>query len=349
MHAHTDPTEKKGLRRKSRPTALAQCSPLGSTVLLKMEMMSLCQGHMAVSAAAPRGRELDPQHFLPSPPSLTTGDEGLWMEGEWTEERDTGVAVGARIGHCCRSGAKPAGEKRKTSGGHRDKLFSNTQVYKPPAKLLPQIPVPPQRTSLFYLPVRFGPTPSWYWRIQPSINTDGSARAGEGWLGAPLSPSVHGMSPPSLGPSTAKQSAALSWDIPELQMTHPQDVVGHAHLPPPGKAVQGGVGEGQHGGMQCSPLWLPSSSCAPRLTRYLHPEPNSHCNWEKPHPLSTGWVFLLIWQRPACQPMSLSLKDMPDHREAGSPHPPATGGRCCGQAEPCWDNSTDSFPFLFFV
>lgn len=29
------------------------------------------------------------------------------------------------------------GEREKTGGGHRDKLFSNTQVYELPAKLLP--------------------------------------------------------------------------------------------------------------------------------------------------------------------------------------------------------------------
>lgn len=94
VHAHTDPTEEKGLRRKSRSTAPAQCSPPGSTMLLKMEMMSLCQGHMALSAAVPQGRELDTQPFLPSPPSLTAGDEGqsCGWRGEWTEERDPGVA-----------------------------------------------------------------------------------------------------------------------------------------------------------------------------------------------------------------------------------------------------------------
>lgn len=145
--------------------ALAQRSPPGSTTLSEMENDVLMPGDppdnlglggcggpshaapqtaaqpiafTAVSAAASRGGVGPPAlPVFPSQPGSRGRGAKLWMEGERMEERDPEVAGGARTGHHQISGAKPAGEKRKTSGGHWDKLFSTTQVYELPAKLLP--------------------------------------------------------------------------------------------------------------------------------------------------------------------------------------------------------------------
>lgn len=62
----------------------------------------------------PHSREQDLQLFLASPqPSSEGQGVKLWTEGERTEERDSGVAGGARIKCLWRSRVKLAGERGK--------------------------------------------------------------------------------------------------------------------------------------------------------------------------------------------------------------------------------------------
>lgn len=269
-----------------------------------------------MSAAAPWQGSGTPSSSCLHPPQPSHRGQGVKLWTERTEERDPGVAGGARTGHCWRSGAKSAGEKGKK---HEVGTGTNSFPIRKCTSFLPNyspeflLPHSEQDCFICQWVLAMGslncPAPRWYRRIQPSINTNGSARAGKGQRRAPPAPSTHGTSPlithpAALSPQHSKtQGAAPGWDA----QLHPGGFrqatpeTWGPRVPPPSRQRSAGKGggEGQHwgGGGKCSTRpfgCLAGSSHAPCLTCNLHPEPNSRCSWEKPHPLTAGWVFLFI-------------------------------------------------------
>lgn len=102
----------------------------------------------------------------------------------------------------------------------------------------------------------------------------------------------------------------LGWDILGALNELPLGCKG-LHVPLPVQCWEGWKrGAALQGDTALSPsaACLAGSSRTPCLTCILHPEPNFHCSWEKPHPFSTGWVFLFICMVPGMPAHVLVLK-----------------------------------------
>lgn len=147
-------------------------------------------------------REQDLQLFLASSQPRSEGQGvKLWPEGVRKEERDPGVAVGARTRCLWRSRMKLAGERGKIA-----ELGQTTFSYAKSTSFLPNyspkflLPHREQECFICQWILAMGdlnsPACHWYGHVEPSFSTHGSARAGEGWSGSPLSPSVYGTSSP---------------------------------------------------------------------------------------------------------------------------------------------------------
>lgn len=118
----------------------------------------------------------------------------------------------------------------------------------------------------------------WYGHVEPSFRANGSARAGEGWSGSPLPPSVHGTSSPThpvaFGPSTAKQRAQCQAGTTSFVLGGsnklPASELWGDHACPP---QQGGLEDRIHARGICSTCpfsCAASGSQVPHLTCNLH-------------------------------------------------------------------------------
>lgn len=240
----------------------------------------------------------------------------LWPEGERTEERDPGVAVGPRTRCLWRSRAKLAGERGKTAElGQTTFSYAKSMSFLP--NYSPKFLLPHREQDWFICQWILAtgdlncPACHWYRHVEPSFSAHGSARAGEGWSGSPLAPSVHGTSSPThillhLAPAQQNRGPVPSWDNQlrpgGFKQAAPELRGDQAYSPPAGR---GGGEDPCQGDVRHLPLQLPSQQQpGPTPNMQFAPESNNHCSWEKPHPLSLAGFSFSYGRTPRANPCS---------------------------------------------